>query len=343
MQAQAGKLPGSGGRCHGAERCRLVASSRRPLQDEDDVTGLQGSLAKTVDGTVKEDAWMSSLEDAFGDIIRKARYGLGLTLDEVAAATEIVSSRLAAFENYTEKPTRSEVERLARLLRLGTEALWNAANETWRPDIPDFANLDFELQRIVFPTMNANGYILAQRSAQAALLVDPGGSGDVLVQRCTAVQLPFVACLITHAHADHVGALPQIRQAFPDAAIVVHRKAASQLGLEGDNVRVCDEDTSLQIGPFRVDVLLSPGHSADGLVFLLDNMAFVGDTLFAGSLGRSEKGPETYAQLLASARRIVDLPDRTALLPGHGPPTTALHERMHNPFLTNMATEGWQE
>lgn len=286
---------------------------------------------------------MFSLEDAFGDIIKKARYGLGLTSGEVAAATGISSSRLAAFESYAERPTRTEVERLARLLRLGAEPLWDIANETWRPDTPDFENRPFELQRIVFPGMNANGYVVAHRSARVALLVDPGGSAEELVHRCAETRLPLVACLITHAHADHVSALPQIRQAYPDAAIVLHRKAASKLGLEGDNVCVCEEDMSLQLRTLRVDILPSPGHSADGLVFWLDDMAFVGDTLFAGSLGRSERGPETYAQLLASARRIVDLPDRTALLPGHGPPTTAAHERMYNPFLAKFATEGCQE
>lgn len=279
---------------------------------------------------------MSILEDAFGDIIRKARYGLGLSLEQVASATGIAASRLSVFEDYTDKPTRLEVERLAHLLQLGAEALWDSANEAWVPEpLGDQLPGSLELQQIVFPAMDANGYILTDRHRNGALLVDPGGLPDELMQRCTATGLPLCGCLITHAHADHVSALPQIMQAYPDLHIVVHREAALELQLQGNNISTCDADTSLDVGPFRIEVLTSPGHSPDGLVFHFDGIAFVGDTLFAGSLGRSQSGPKTYATLLSSAERIVNLPGDTILLPGHGPLTTVGNERVHNPFLSD--------
>lgn len=278
---------------------------------------------------------MPALEDAFGDIFYKARYGLGLSVDEVAAATGIAVSRLSAFESYESRPTRPEVETLASALDLGTEALWDSAQEAWVPDNLDARlSASVQLQRIVFPAMNANGYIIADPDRNGMLAIDPGGPADEWMRRCQNADLPLLGCLITHAHGDHVGALPQVLQAHPQLPIVLHSGAARKLSLRGRNITVVDEDTTLHLGPFRVEVLLTPGHSPDGLTFCVEDLVFVGDTLFAGSLGRSQKGHQTYAQLLASAQRIVDLPATTMLLPGHGPPTTVAAERIHNPFLS---------
>lgn len=273
------------------------------------------------------------LEDEYCDIVRKACYGLGLVREVVAQEAGIPPERWVLLEDGVAKPTRDEVYATAGILGLNPDALWSVA-QGWRPAV-EVASDGLHVEIVRFPPMGTNGYVVTMDGERTALIVDPGGRFDHLVASSRAAG-GLCAVILTHTHFDHVEVLPHLVERFPDVPVVVHENGVDKLPLTANWHRIAD-DTTLRLGPFQVDLWEAPGHSDDGLIVRLDNLVFVGDTLFAGSLGRSAEGTKTYATLLNSARRLLTLPEDTLLLPGHGPATTVALEAKHNPFLARTA------
>lgn len=270
-----------------------------------------------------------ALEDGFHDILKKARYGLGLDPNKVAQAAAISTSQIEAFESGSKTPSDRQTEALAKALDLNGWALW-AIVQGWGPE----ASIDlspYQVQTFRFPKMDSNGYVLTGPGIQTALLVDPGDRADDLIAACRAAG-GLGGILLTHTHFDHIEALSDVVRQFPDVPIVVHEKGAANLPDTG-NVTLVAQDTLIELAGTQLQIWTAPGHSDDGLLIRLGNLVFTGDTLFAGSLGRSAQGPATYRDLLASARRLLSLPPQTRLLPGHGPVTTVALESTYNPFI----------
>lgn len=269
---------------------------------------------------------MPALEDEFGDILRKAREGAGLTVEQLAAATGIESEALLAMERYQREPSRDETTALADRLSLDAEALWTIAEGRYAPRISRWPQ-ELEILTFAFPAMNSNGYLARHTPTGATFLVDPGGEPEAILEALEERDWSLSAILLTHGHADHLAGLDEVlgRVQVP---VVAHPREWS-----GPGHRPVEGDAELTFGGSTVEVLFTPGHTEGGLTFCFSGVAFVGDTLFAGSLGRALRGQEWYPRLLASARRLVELPSETLLLPGHGPPTTAGEERANNPFL----------
>lgn len=250
------------------------------------------------------------LEDDFSDIIRKARFGLSLQLPDVARAAGVAMERLQALEAAQVEPQEEEVLTLARVLGLRASALVDIAFGRYSPAVSAGP-----VNAVHVPDGNAFAYALEIGGARVA--VDAGGS---VPQMRRALAGAPDAVFLTHGHADHVAALAELRGS---AAVFAHPALASRL----PGVR------SLQDGEevFGLTVRFAPGHSADMLTLVGDGVAFVGDTLFAGSLGRAQTA-QNYQELLASARRILALPGETLLFCGHGPVTRVAEERVHNAF-----------
>lgn len=288
---------------------------------------------------------MGLFEDDFCDILRKARYGLGISVRELTASTGLSAERIEALEADSGglSATRAEIEALGRALNLGPEALGLAAAGEREPaSIEGHLPESWELVQIVLPPLNANAYLLIDHLRAEALIVDPGAETEELKQRIADLSVPLQACLLTHTHHDHVGALPWLLESYPELPVVAHPSAVEALQLRGRVYAPADGEM-VRLGGFDVTVWHLPGHSPDGLAFRVAEAAFVGDTLFAGSLGRSERGPITYDTLLASARRLLTLPPSTVLLPGHGPPTTVAAEGVANPFLAVDSPAGAED
>lgn len=274
---------------------------------------------------------MPNLEDEFGDILRKAREGLGLSVEQLAMATGIESQALSAMERYQRHPHQDEATALARRLGLGADALWAIAQGRYTPRVPRWPQ-ELEIVTFTFPAMSSNGYLVHHVPSGASFLVDPGGEPGAILEAIEASGRGLAAVLLTHGHADHVGALDAVL-AKARVPVVAHPRE-----WRGPQLRAVEGDAELTLGGCTLRALFTPGHTEGGLSFYLAGVAFVGDTLFAGSLGRALRGAEWYAHLLASARRLVELPDETLLLPGHGPATTAGQERANNPFLARGAS-----
>lgn len=272
-----------------------------------------------------------ALEDGFGDILRKARFGLGLEQSKLAERTRLTSEAINRFEAGLRVPTDEEAERLAEALGLGVKAFQRIVNG-WTP-LGEVDPSPYTIRTFRFPQMDSNGYLVQGGNIQTSLFVDPGERAEDLIDACTQAG-GLDAILVTHSHSDHVDALLDLLSRFPEAVVVGHEKALRRLPLpEGTKRQAVAGDGGVQIGAVDLEVWEAPGHSDDGVIFILGPIAFTGDTLFAGSLGRSAQGPVTYERLIASAERLLTLPGETLLFPGHGPATTVALEATHNPFL----------
>jgi glyoxylase-like metal-dependent hydrolase (beta-lactamase superfamily II) len=185
--------------------------------------------------------------------------------------------------------------------------------------------------------------------------VDPGFDTDAILEVVNRENLTLAAILNTHGHADHIAGNAAIKAAFPDAPLVIGRGEAHLLTDPRANLsgffgmalkspeanRLVDDGERLELAGFAFEVREIPGHSPGSVVFVCEQMdpPFVlgGDVLFAGSVGRTDLGGNG-PQLLAGIRsKLFNLPDHTAVYPGHGPPTTIGHEKLHNPFVGQSA------
>ena len=252
-------------------------------------------------------------EDDFCDIIRKARSGHGLSIEAVAAAAGIADLRLQALETG-QLPALGEVERLAQVLQLRQAPLRDIA--TGRAEPPAVSPPRALAVTPVFAA-DVGAFAYAVRSAHGRIIVDCGGGVPQLLHALGGVA---EAVLLTHGHHDHVAGLGGIALGVPVFAHpdLSRRIPGARPLADGETV-------------FGLTATYAPGHSPDMLAFHAGGVAFVGDTIFAGSLGRSSSSV-AYPVLLESARRILALAPETVVYCGHGPATTVAWERVHNAF-----------
>ena len=183
-----------------------------------------------------------------------------------------------------------------------------------------------------------NVYLLCDELSNEAAIIDPGIGSDDLLKNIEEQQLRLRYVLVTHAHFDHIDNVALFREQT-GAEVVSHRADAAVLeelaGVPADVLLHGGE--VLTVGSLAIQVLHTPGHSPGGVSFLVEDHLFAGDTLFAGSIGRSDFPDSDGALLLrAIAGKILPLPDATHVLPGHGEATTVGAERANNPFLRGL-------
>ncbi|MBK6847354.1 MAG: MBL fold metallo-hydrolase [Proteobacteria bacterium] len=194
-----------------------------------------------------------------------------------------------------------------------------------------------------------NCYLVACARTRAALIVDPGDEAERIAARVAALGLEVQRIVATHAHIDHVGAVAALQRHFavPFAIHAAERTWLQQLALQASVFRLpspevpsVDEElvagTALTFGDQRAEVLATPGHTPGGCSLHLASagLVFVGDTLFAGSIGRTDLPGGDLPTLMRSLReRLLTLEDSTIVFSGHGPTTTIGAERQHNPFI----------
>jgi len=198
-----------------------------------------------------------------------------------------------------------------------------------------------------------NGFVVACDETREAILIDPGDEVADLLALVEDRRLAVRLILLTHAHMDHVSGVAQAKRAT-SARVGVHRddlflyKAAVQQGLAfGYHLEqppppdfFFEEGASLAFGNWQVRVRHTPGHSPGGVCLhagrpgMDEPHLFVGDTLFAGSIGRTDLPGGDYETLITSIRTVLfAFGDGAIVHPGHGPDTTIRRERETNPFL----------
>ncbi|MCL6450915.1 MAG: MBL fold metallo-hydrolase [Acetobacteraceae bacterium] len=200
----------------------------------------------------------------------------------------------------------------------------------------------------------ANCYLLACPQTGEAALIDPGGDPVAimgLVAR-TGARVRFI--INTHAHVDHVGANADVKR-LTGASILIHEADAPLLTNPVRNLSLLSPVTSrpasadrtlsdgeeIEVGTLRLKVLHTPGHTPGGICLHVGGLLFSGDTLFAGSVGRTDFPGGSMERLLESIRvKLSPLDDATRVLPGHGPATTIGAERSRNPYWGQATARG---
>jgi hydroxyacylglutathione hydrolase len=215
---------------------------------------------------------------------------------------------------------------------------------------------DICLARIVSVPFEENCFVAHLEGRSDCLIVDPGLEPDKIIEYLDKQKLTPAAILNTHGHGDHIGGNAALKQRFPACQLVIGAREApklrdAELNLSAvfwvpitsppADVTVSEGDTFSAAG-LDLEVREIPGHSAGHVVYIWKDhnpaIVFVGDVIFAGSVGRSDFPDGDFGQLAAGIRtKLYTLPEATMLLPGHGPATTVGQEKRTNPYVRGEA------
>lgn len=209
------------------------------------------------------------------------------------------------------------------------------------------------LETRAVPPFEKNGFVVGCEKTRQGFLIDPGDEVGMLLEVVRTQHLAITAILLTHAHVDHVTGVAKAKTAL-DVPVYLHRadqflydaapKQAAYFGLSCDVLPAVDAyydpAQTFTFGEYEASVHHTPGHCPGGVCLAIgrDGLPkqdlFVGDTLFAGSIGRTDLPGADHAALIHSIKQVLfPFGDDARVYPGHGPPTTIGHERRTNPFL----------
>lgn len=196
-------------------------------------------------------------------------------------------------------------------------------------------------------TFQVNCY-LAVSSTHQALVVDPGEDAGIIAVTLRQNKLSVAAYLITHGHMDHVGGLAEMTRTFP-APVAIHPKDEAWAFSPANQMlpyyerpdrpksieRLLADGQTFEDGGLHYEVIATPGHSPGGVCFYFpsEKVIFTGDTLFLGTIGRTDLEGSDETLMTKSLKHLAQLPDDTVVYPGHGPQTTIGQEKRTNPFL----------
>jgi glyoxylase-like metal-dependent hydrolase (beta-lactamase superfamily II) len=209
-----------------------------------------------------------------------------------------------------------------------------------------------QLQTVVSQPFEENTYIVWLPGRTDAVVFDPGFEPELIFDVLREQGLRVAAIVNTHGHADHIGGNAALKEAFPEAPILIGANDAIMLTDANANLsapfgmavisppadRTVAEGDTVEVAGLALDVLDTPGHSPGHVVYVYRSapvLVFGGDVLFRGSIGRTDFPGGSHPLLLRGIReKLFTLPDDTVVYPGHGPVTKIGYEKRTNPFLT---------
>ena len=212
--------------------------------------------------------------------------------------------------------------------------------------------MKFELavDRIVTGPFQENTFLIRDVFSQKALIIDPGDDENIIIDFINNKKIKPLAILNTHAHLDHIGAVSKLQKLF-DLPFYLHKdekmildtyeQSCEMFGVEVKQRPMVDfwisNHKNLTFDEFQVNIINTPGHTPGGVCYEIEEHIFVGDTLFHGSVGRTDLPGGSFSQLKDSLSNLIKTVSHEKIIhSGHGDDTQLKHELISNPFLTSM-------
>ena len=268
---------------------------------------------------------MIPLEDSAADIIGKAQRGLQISDSQLAeragvSADEIRRVRDGAIDEAT-------LGAIAPVLGLHLDSLLKLSRNEWTPEnvepIEGLAQFN-----TTYGDMTVNAYLVWDLKSRQAVAFDTGADAREMLKRAALEDLAFMMILLTHAHPDHIEDLDGLRSGSGAPLYAPENEPVADATIIG-------EGDEFELGSLSIETRLTSGHSPGGLTYVVRGLArpvaIVGDSMFAASMGG---GAVSYEDALRNnLEKILTLPDKTIICPGHGPLTTVGKEKRENPFF----------
>ena len=199
-----------------------------------------------------------------------------------------------------------------------------------------------EIRRIITGTYGSNCYIVMDKNTKEAVVLDPGGDVDDIVKAIDTIGAKVKYILLTHGHLDHTSGVEELK-AITKAVVCINKedddlitKGVNLFGplIKGGADKLLKQGDMIKISNLEFTCIDTPGHTPGGMCFLIGNCVFTGDTLFAGSIGRTDFTGGDFNTIITSIKsKLLCLPEGTIVYPGHGPSSTINSEKLNNPFL----------
>ena len=208
--------------------------------------------------------------------------------------------------------------------------------------------MEYKIMKLVVGELQENCFILFDDNKDA-FVVDPGASSDIIIEAIEKNNLNIKYILLTHGHFDHVGAVAGLKKKF-NAPVYLHkndknflenpkgvRESAFGLQIESANVDIfVKEGDEIPFSDAYIKVIETPGHTIGSVCYLFKNYLFAGDTLFNGSIGRTDFPESDHSLMIDSLKVLKELDDEIYVLSGHGPESQMNYEKMSNPYLRRL-------
>lgn len=273
---------------------------------------------------------MIQLEDFHEDILGKAMRGLGVGKNAMAVRINVEKSQI---ESVLSGQVDEEVIRLMALqLQLDPRKLICSAHKEWRPSSLRICGLKQFNQS--YGEMYVNAYVIWEIDSLNAWIFDTGPDHRPICDFLKSHSLRVDSIFLTHTHGDHITCLSELLKETGNPRVYVHATECFA------GCTAIEEGFSLSLSSLSLSSFHTHGHSVGGITYFLNGLtkpiAIVGDAVFAGSMGG---GMVSYGDALRTNReKIMTLPNETILCPGHGPMTTVIEEKKHNPFFPEFKT-----
>lgn len=267
------------------------------------------------------------LEDNFNDVINKAQRGWKISDADLAARADVSLEDLAAVK--AGQPNDAVIRRIARPLKLSPSALETLAHKRWYPQLPDFPK-GFAMFNTAYEDMTVNSYLIWDTRAKLAAAFDTGATCEAMLDLVRAEGLTLRYIFLTHTHEDHIADLAKLATETKAEVWASELEPAPFAG-----AKTFKENAHFHVASLAVKTLFTFGHSPGMTTYFVTGLswpiAFVGDSVFASSMGGS--ATHFADQYRNDREKIFTLPRDTVLACGHGPLTTLSQEKQQNPFF----------
>ena len=193
-----------------------------------------------------------------------------------------------------------------------------------------------KVHTLTLGSYQTNCYIIHEEASKTCCVIDPGYDADRILDKLDALGLTLEAILLTHGHFDHVGAVKELAaETQCDVYLCPEDLSMPPMMTAGPlyHTKTYVEGTQLSLAGLDITVLHTPGHTPGSVCLLTGNTLFSGDTLFAGSCGRTDLPGGSWSDILKSLRRLAALEGNYWVYPGHAESTTLAQEKRYNPYL----------